>query len=428
VTIARESGDVTITRRGLVAGGLCACAVHAGRADALDRVRPMAMEALAPPGFRPVDADERGLWQSLERLEAELASSNLLLQSPAMQAYTEAVMANLLGPRAKEARVYLVRNAEFNASMAPNGMMIVHSGLIARVRDEAQFATVLGHECGHYLRRHSLQQWRNQKTKTGIMAFVTAGATLGAGVAMAVGGDARSWVDLANSVNGSLALSILRFSREQESEADAYGIRLIDQAGYPPEAAAQIWSQLVAERRASAAVRGKRYRDGSTSAWSTHPPTAQRMLDLTQSAQELVTARDPQRRYDARRAAWQRAVAPLRATLLEEQIALNDPGASLYLVEALAEDGWTGPLHFYRGEAYRLRDAPGDAERAAQCYGLAVALPDAPPVAWRANGYALIRAGRGADGARALSRYLDLAPAAPDAAMVRYALQQQVAS
>jgi Flp pilus assembly protein TadD len=55
---------------------------------------------------------------------------------------------------------------------------------------------------------------------------------------------------------------------------------------------------------------------------------------------------------------------------------------------------------------------------------LAVTLPNAPPEAWRAHGYALVSAGRRDEGRAALARYLQLAPSAPDAAMVRYSLQQ----
>jgi predicted Zn-dependent protease len=409
-----------IARRAFVAGGLCGCAVHG--AAAAERIRPATMHALIAPGYQPVEADERGLWQDLARLENEIASSNRLLNAPDMQRYTQGVMQRLLGDRAREARVYLIHDPEFNASMAPNGMMIVNTGLLARCRDEAQFATVLGHECAHYLRRHSLQRWRDARTKTGIMAFVGAGTGVVAGIAAGAGAAPRSWIDLANAINTGLVLAILRFSREQEAEADAYGLRLIEEAGYPPGAAAAMWRQLIEERRASARARDKRYRDRARSALSTHPPTAERMLDLSASARELEDAAVPPRRYDGRRSEWLAAVAPLRARLLDEQIKLNDPGASLYLLAAVAQDHWDGTLRYYEGEAYRLRDEPGDAARAAAAYAQAVALDDAPAEAWRANGYALLKAGSVEQGRAALARYLDRKPGATDAAMVRFAL------
>src|SRR5262249_39643090 len=115
---------------------------------------------------------------------------------------------------------------------------------------------------------------------------------------------------------------------------------------------------------------------------------------------------------------------PLRPMLLEEQVKLNDPGASLYLINALAQDGWDGELRYYQGEVYRLRADAGDDVLANGAYAAAVEAPNAPPAAFRAHGYALLRAGQPDEGRRALARYLELAPQAPDAEMVRDSLQQ----
>ena len=84
--------------------------------------------------------------------------------------------------------------------------------------------------------------------------------------------------------------------------------------------------------------------------------------------------------------------------LLDEQIKLNDPGASLYLVKSLAEDGWNGLLRYNEGEVYRLRGEAGDHEKAAEAYAAATAFTDAPPEAWRAHGYALLKARKVDDG------------------------------
>jgi hypothetical protein len=118
-------------------------------------------------------------------------------------------------------------------------------------------------------------------------------------------------------------------------------------------------------------------------------------------------------------------ISPYQAMLLREQIYLNDPGASLYLLEIRAKGGWTGLLRFYEGEVYRLRNADGDARKAASAYAAATTLADAPPEAWRAHGYALLQAGNEAGAHEALNRYLTN-PQAPDAAIVRFALTEQV--
>lgn len=404
-----------LSRRGLIGSGLCACALG-GRAVA--RVAPGSMLPLVDAGYRPSEAVEGALWQDFGRLEEELATSDRLLGNHDIHRYVAGVIQNLLGQRARDSRLYVVRDPTFNASMAPNGMMIVHTGLLARVRNEAQLAAVLGHEAGHYLRRHSIAAYRDKVRKSSVIAFVAAGSNVMAGSTAMAGGDGRSWINLANNINSGLYASMFQFDRNQESEADAFGLRLLAEAGYTPDAAAAVWQQQIEEHRASAAARSKRYH-ARASEFSTHPPDEVRMVDMTLSAREVAPSPAPGRdgRFE-----WRRAVAPIRGLLLDEQIKQNDPGASLYLIDAMARDGWDGTLRFYQGEAFRLRDGPGDAALAQQAFADAVTYDDAPPEAWRAHGYALFKAGQAEDGRRALARYLDLEPHSTDAAMVRFAL------
>jgi predicted Zn-dependent protease len=410
---------MNVSRR-FVAAGLCSCFLCAGGAA---RARPLSLplSPAVPAGYRPADTDERGLWQDCEKMEEAIAGSSFLMQAPDLQSYTEEIVGSMVDGHAKDLRIYLVHDPSFNATMAPNGLMVVHSGLMARARNEAQFASVLGHEAGHYLRRHSVQGFRDRVSKTNTMAFVSAGAITLAGATYHAGGDPRSWIDLATSISTTVLQSIFSFSREQEQEADAYGIQLLDRSGYPPAAAGEVWRQLIEERKAVAASRKTRYRDGAESDYSTHPPSEDRMTDLLDTAR---TMEEGGRTTDAHRDRWNRMMQPYRAALLDEQVKLNNPGASLYLLGALATDGWNGLLHYYEGEVYRLRDETGDDAKAADAYAKAVAFADAPAPAWRAHGYALLKAGRGEEGKQALTRYLELQPDAADAAMVRFSLAQ----
>lgn len=397
-----------LLRRRLLTGAACGCAFGFGVVDAKT---PAQLAPLIPPDYEPKDQDERGLWQQCDRFEQTLAASDLLIKDPALQAYLLKVAQGLLGDHRMDVRVYGVNDASFNASMFPNGMMIVHSGLLARTRNEAQLAAVLGHECGHYLRSHSIRNWRDLRTKSAVAAFI--------GVGLA----ATHWVNLANAIGPGLLLSVVRFSREMESEADSYGIKLLRESGYAPMAAAQVWSQLIEERKASAEARNKKYKDNAASAFSTHPPSSERMFALKAAAMEME-GRVAGLGQETRAEEYRAAIAPLRQSLLEEQVKLNDSGASLYLVNSLAVDGWDGVLRYSEGEAYRLRNDDGDAERASQAYAAAVSFENAPPEAYRAHGYALLKSGN-KDGARAaLERYLELEPAAADAAMVRFTIGQ----
>ena len=123
--------------------------------------------------------------------------------------------------------------------------------------------------------------------------------------------------------------------------------------------------------------------------------------------------------YDPRRASWAAAIGEIRPTLLDDQVKLNDPGASQYIVNNLARDGWNGLLRFNEAEIWRLRNRAGDDVRAAQGYAVAVRYADAPADAWRWHGIMLSKAGRSDEARAALGRYLQMAPNAPDAAFVR---------
>ena len=396
-----------LSRRSLlVGGGVATASLTTGVAHA--RVRPQDMVPLIGPGYRPTEADEQGLWQLMERAEEEIAGSNLLIQDPALTGYLKDIIVRVGGPAAKDFRIYLAHIPDFNAMMFPSGFSVIFSGLLLRARNEAQLAGVIAHEASHFLRRHMIRSWRDQRRKTDIFAI---GSML-AGVGGAAGGVyLGDYVQLAQL--GTI-LSLFTYSRAMEAEADAMGAKILAETGYPPIEMANIWQQLIGEEAASARYRRKRRRRGSL--FDTHPSPDSRMADLRISAAEVTV---PGRAYDSRRQRYLSTLAPIRQMLLDDQVKLNDPGASQYLINTLAQDGWNGLLRFYEGEIWRLRNRPGDDVRAAQSYSAATLYPDAPADAFRWHGIALLKAGRPGEARAAFARYLTMKPNAPDAAWVR---------
>lgn len=396
-----------ISRRSLlIGGGVAAASLATGTAQA--RIRPQDMVPLVGPGFRPTDKDEQGIWQLMERAEEEISGSNLLMNDPQLTGYLKDLIGKVGGPAARDFRIYLAKIPDFNAVMFPSGFAVVFSGLLLRMRNEAQLAGVIAHESGHFLRRHMIRSWRDMRRKTDILSI---GAML-AGVGGAAGGVyLGDYVQLAQL--GTI-LSLFQYSREMEAEADALGVKLIAEAGYPPIEMANVWEQLIGEENASARYRRKHRRRGSL--FDTHPSPDSRMADLRVSAMEVTT---PGRAYDNGRARYLAEIGSIRPMMLDDQVKLNDPGASEYLIQTLAQDGWNGLLRFYEGEVWRLRNRSGDEARAAQSYAAAVVYPDAPADAFRWHGISLLKAGRPAEAKGALTRYLQMKPDAPDAAWVR---------
>ena len=402
----------TIDRRSLLlAGGALAAAGATGVAWAA-RVLPQAMVPLIGPGYRPTDADERGMWQQMERVEEEIAGSNLVVQDPELASYMQRLIGSVGGPAARDFRIYLVRIPDFNAVMFPTGMAVIFTGLLLRMRNEAQLAGVIAHEAAHFLRKHQIRQWRDMRTRTDIFAMLAMGAGIAGGAAGVNTGD------LTQLGQFGTILSLLRYNRVLEAESDAMGVRLLAEQGYDPRAMAETWEQLIAEEKLSAKYRRKR-RHRDISLFGTHPSPESRMADLRISAADVMR---PGVAYDPRHAAYVAATAKIRPTLLDDQVKLNDPGASQYIINNLAKDGWNGLLRHHEAEIYRLRNRTGDDVRAGQGYAAAVLYPDAPADAWRWHGILLMKAGRREEARAALGRYLAMVPNAPDAAFVRQML------
>ncbi len=396
-----------ISRRSLlVSGGVAAASLSTGIAEA--RVLPKDMVPLVGPGYRPTEKDEQGIWQLMDRAEEEISGSNLLINDPKLTGYLKDLIGKVGGPAARDFRIYLAHIPDFNAMMFPTGFAVVFSGLLLRMRNEAQLAGVIAHESGHFLRRHMIRSWRDQRRKTDIFAI----AAMAAGVGGAAGGVyLGDYVQLAQL--GTI-LSLFQYSRSMEAEADAMGAKLIAQAGYEPIEMSNIWQQLIGEETASARYRRKRRRRGSL--FDTHPSEGSRMADLKADALEV---KEPGRTYDVGRNRYLATIGGIRPMLLEDQVKLNDPGASQYLIETLAQDGWNGLLRYYEGEVWRLRNRRGDDARAALSYASAVSYPDAPADAWRWHGISLMKAGRNVEAKSAFARYLTMKPNAADAAWVR---------
>ncbi|MBX9796655.1 M48 family metallopeptidase [Sphingomonas sp.] len=386
-------------KRGRIAAAL-ALAALASQAVAQSVPAPaepgrLAGRAVAPvgAGYQPQDRDERGMWMQAEEAERELKRSTFVMRDAAINAYLRDVLCRIESGCA-DIRTYLVREATFNASMAPNGMMIVHSGLLMRMRDEAQLAAVLGHEVAHYRYRHVLLGFRDARSKTSAMAWL---AMAGIGLI----------------ANFGIAGDLFRFSREMEAQADAESVPMLANAGYDTSRAGAIWQQIRDEQDATAAARGTKSRkDKDRSIWASHPPSAERLAALAALATRIPGGKDTAAdRYRA-------TIRPLWPQLIDDEIKRNDFGGTEFLLTNLAQGNWTADLLYARGELYRTRGRPEDLTAAIGFYRQALAADAGRAEAYRGLGLAQLRAGQGEDGRQALRRYLELRPQAGDAPML----------
>lgn len=173
-------------------------------------------------------------------------------------------------------RVTVLDSADVNAFALPGGYVYVTRGLLALVDDEAELAGVLGHEIGHVIARHSAQR------QTAALGASVVGAVLGAVIGSSSASDA-----LGAGGQGLLA----SYSRDQEFEADALGVRYLAQAGYDPYAEADFLETMSAAQALDDRI--NRQKRGSTAGvdWlASHPATPDRVKAARMHADESGVA------------------------------------------------------------------------------------------------------------------------------------------
>lgn len=161
-------------------------------------------------------------------------------------------------PRARQWRweVNLIGSKEINAFCMPGGKIAFYYGILQKLQlDDDEVAMIMGHEAAHALREHARERI-GKNAATGIAANL-ASMILGLG----------STGDSLLRMGGQLLT--LRFSRDDESEADLVGMDLAARAGYNPRAGVSLWQKM---QRAS---------EGAPPEFlSTHPAGATRIADI----------------------------------------------------------------------------------------------------------------------------------------------------
>ncbi len=179
-----------------------------------------------------------------DEAKAELASQyGGPVQDAALQAYVTEVGMDL-AQRSEEPyrdlpwEFTLLDSDVINAFALPGGKVYITRGLASRLSNEAQLAGVLGHEVGHVTAEHADKRISNQMILAGIVvgAAVAAGQSdddwIAAGVPLLVGAGGQGF--------------LLKFGRDEETEADRLGMRYMVRADYNPQGQLQVM-QVLAE-------------------------------------------------------------------------------------------------------------------------------------------------------------------------------------
>lgn len=381
-----------MNRRRLIAAG-CACGATLGWRAAFTQT-----EWREPARFsRPdIATDEGGLWALMERAETRLRRSPFSLRDPGFRAYIQGIACKLAADHCPDIRVYLVKTPLFNASMAPNGMMQVWTGLMLRAENEAQLAAVLGHEIGHYLSRHTVDNLRDMQSRAAFSSFLALFGAIG--------------------MVGQLAVmaSAFGYSRDQEREADMIGLVLMRKAGYDPAEAAKVWGNLLLEVEARPGYRPGR----GIPMFASHPAEAERQETLRRLAQSSPGGATNSQ-------LWEERIKPYRREWLTEEVKRGQHEESIALLTRMITNSPAQADFFYaRGEVYRLRGNDKDFDAAIADFQTAIAMGDTPVEAYRGLGVVQRSRKQFPEARASFQRYLDAAPSAPDSPMIRNYIEE----
>ena len=328
--------------------------------------------------------EERRLWHTAEELDQQMANADYLYEDAALQTYVAGVMRRLYPEYADTLRVRILDSPSLNAFALPNGSIYINTGMLARLDNEAQLATVLAHEGVHFTHKHSWQQQRNVKSST---AFST-------GVAVVTGIPLLGDLVAISSMYG--------FSKDLEREADVDGFARLQAAGYDVSQAPVTFEYLLAE--VDALDIDEPY------FFSTHP----RLQERIQSFSQLVRQSGEANRYRGEQA-YHDQLEKLQLELLQDYLELGQYQSVLLILER--DDAFTRyppSAQFYLGEAYRLRGEEGDSERAANAYQAALQLAPGFAPTYRALGLHYMKSDQPEQAEYFFKRYLELRPDAPD--------------
>jgi predicted Zn-dependent protease len=195
-----------------------------------------------------------------EKEEKTLLERSKTYDDPLLDDYLARVGDKLVPAEVREAggpafQFGVMRDPTLNAFAMPNGRVYVHTGLLSRLDNEAQLATILGHEMTHVTHRHALSFQRDARNKQ--VAYTVIGVVASIGVAAAAGSRAGAGDYIGAAVLSQTAGAILGvglqlaaiaaingYGRDLERDADAGGMEALVRAGYDPKEAPKVFALL----------------------------------------------------------------------------------------------------------------------------------------------------------------------------------------
>jgi predicted Zn-dependent protease len=258
--------------------------------------------ALRPPGF---DEDQSKFMGLVSQEVHDMKEKLPYLDDPELQAYVarmgKSLVPSWVSPEQFQFTFSVIDDTSLNAFAMPDGTVVIHTGLLAALENEAQFATVIGHEIAHATHLHGYRGYKNQgKMKWLQLGAIAGGIFVGAKTDSALAG-------ILTGVGSSLTINAIvnGHGRNLEDDADRIGLQYMVDAGYDYMQAPAVWKVFSKHTKDQGSVANFFFSDHSTH--------RARISNLTREINARYRSTVDRSRLETNEEAYQRATAKLKA-------------------------------------------------------------------------------------------------------------------
>ncbi len=250
-----------------------------------------------------------------------------LLKDPVVNEYVNRIAQNVA--RNSDLKIPLtvkiIDSPEINAFSLPGGFLYMNSGALEAADDESEIAGVLAHEIAHVAARH----WASEMTRQTLLQYSMIPL-------MFVPMTYPVYLGVSSAYNLGVPMAFLRFSREDEAEADYLGLQYMYKTGYDPNSYVTFFGKVLDE--------GRKQPGSVAGVFMDHPPTADRIV---KSEEEIKQLFPKQGRYLESTSEFEDVKARL-VNLEAKRLPEKNDGPSLERkrpgVPSPASDGETSPV------------------------------------------------------------------------------------
>ena len=341
--------------------------------------------------------DEQILWHQAEKEQIKIDDSGLLYRDAELEIYLNKIAKKLIAKSISpdlSIKIKIVNDPNLNAFAFPNGVIYIHTGILAQMDNEAQLAVLLAHEITHSTHRHSLRVIRSIKDRP---AFIAAAQHTLEKIALIQ--------EVARFLGATGAMAaITGYTRDFEATADRVGLDLAVKANYDPREVLKLFEHMKREIEMEG-IKEPFF-------FGTHPNVQQR-IENTQIW--LATEYQENKPGIKNTEIFQSKVRRLVLDNAQLELRLGRFYAAQRMVEKyLRRVPDDAKAHYLFGEILRQRDRQDDEKAAMQSYKTAISLDPTYSEPHKAMGMIYFKKGKRGQAKKFFESCLLLSPNSPD--------------